>query len=68
MKTPGQKRADTNKANNPNYYSDLAKKRKRPFLHFQWLKQSDPERLKSLQKAGGKHRKYDIIRPNTFSH
>lgn len=54
MKTPGQKRAATNKKNNPNYYSDIAKKRKKPFSYFSWLKQSDPERLKMIQKKGGK--------------
>lgn len=64
--TAGQKRAETNLAKDPEYYSKLAKKRKKPFLHFTWLKQSDPERLKRIQKAGGKHRK--VIPPGTFDH
>lgn len=68
MKTPGQKRAETNKAKNPNYYSDLAKKRKKPFLHFSWLKQSDPDRLKKISKKGGKHRNYEVYPPGTFNH
>jgi len=66
MKTPGQKRAETNKSKDPEYYSKLAKQRKRPFLHFKWLKQSDPERLKRISKAGGNARKYDVIPPGTI--
>lgn len=66
MKTPGQKRAETNKAKDPLYYSKLSKKRKKPFLHFTWLKQSDPERLKSIAKSGGKSRSYEVYEPGTF--
>lgn len=68
MKTPGQKRAETLKRKNPNYYSEMAKKRKKPFLHFSWLKQSDPDRLKRISKAGGQARKFDVIPPGTFNH
>lgn len=68
MKTPGQKRAETNMKKNPNYYSELAKKRKKPFLHFSWLKQSDPDRLKRISKAGGENRKYEVYPPGTFNH
>lgn len=52
--TVGEKRAKTLKDKDPDYYSKLAKKRKKPFLHFSWLKQNNPEKLKQISKQGGK--------------
>lgn len=66
--TAGEKRAATLKARDPNYYSKMAKKRRKPFLHFSWLKQSEPDRLKRISKAGGKSRKHEVYPPSTFNH
>ncbi len=65
--TAAERRVATNRAKDPNYYSNLAKKRKKPFLHFKWLKQSDPERLKRISKAGGKS-KVKVYPPGILNH
>lgn len=63
----GKKIAAKLTKDNPNYYSELAKKRKKPFLHFLYLKQSDPDRLKRISKKGGQRRP-EIYPPGTFNH